>query len=440
MGTLGATLRALYAHRWQLPVLLLVMGAVLRLAWALPMLSQSYADGEIPNAAIAFARTGTIADAFQPGQGPTAHVLPVPVIYAGLVYRVLGVQSPAAELVLVVAAVGAVVGSFGLLYLCFGIMGTDRRMRLLALALLCLVPVNLVVEVAYFRIWEGGISVALGSAFLYALLRLEQRPDVGWRPVTAMALLAALIFFINPVVGVGVYVCALVFLVDRLPARRWPGAALIAALALVLVIGPWALRNQAVMGQPILLRSNFGLELALGNHPAAVNAADPRQVFRERLVEIHPFASKSAYAAMQAEGGEIAYANALGDEAKAWISANPKDFARLTARHVTELYFPPSWQWNIYAGNENAGVGESRFIGLMAAAGLAGALWAAVAAWRRYRFAVIMLLMPALPYAIVQPVLRYRYVIFALTVYFAADLAGRLLARTRWAMPVPATR
>lgn len=426
----GAT-RRLIAHPWLLPLLLLILGAVIRLAVVAPILISTPAEGELPNVAIAFATKGELAGAFRPEQGPTAHVLPIPALYAGLVYRALGVRSRPAELLLVIGATGCVLATFALLYRCFGLVGMPRAARLVALAGLCLFPVNLELETVQFRIWDTALGLLAAFACLYLLLVLERAPRLGTFQISVMAIAAALTFFINPALGLAIYLCSLLVLVERLPVSRWPGAIAIATMALLVVLGPWALRNQAVMGEAIPLRSNFGLELALGNHPAALAGSDQRQVFRNRLVEIHPYASAAAFARMQQAGGEVAYAKMLGRQAKDWIAENPIGFLKLSARHLCQYFFPPQWQWNIYMGREGFGRSETVIISVLAAAGLIGAAVAAVLSWRRYRFAIIVMLIPVLPYAIVQPVLRYRYIVFALTLFFAADLYWRLLAFTR---------
>lgn len=411
-----------------LPVLLLMLGALMRLVWTVASLPDSFAEGEIANVAIAYAETGILADSFRAQQGPTAHVLPFPPVYAGLVYRMLGIRSVPAELVLATSSIGLVMISYAAYYLAFGLMGTPRPWRLAGLALLCLVPLNRGLEAETFRIWEGGLSVAIAACFLWALLTIERRPTIGWGLVAGMAIAAAALFFISPALGLAAYSGSLLLLMARLPARRWPGAVAIAIAALALFIAPWMARNAVVMGEAIPLRSNFGLELALANHPAALANSDPRQVFRDRLDEIHPFESDVAFAAMQAAGGEAAYARKLGDAAKAWIATHPADFARLCARHFRDYFFPPEWLWNIYSTASQGTSVKALINAALSIAALAGAGVAGFVAWRRYRFAILMLVLPTLPYLIVQPVLRYRYIIYALSVFFAVDLAGRLWA------------
>lgn len=427
MAVIG-TVRRVIGWR-HLPLALLVAGALLRLGWAIALLPESHAEGEIANVATAYAKTGVLADPFRPGQGPTAHVLPLPPVFAGLVYRGLGIHSVPAELVLALVATAVVIASFALFYKAFGLIGTPRPFRLLGLAILCLVPLNISLEVESFRIWEGGLSAALAGFALLALLTLERRPQIGWGAIAGMAVVLGGLFFISPPLGLAAYLGSLLLLIDRLPLRRWPGATVLAVAGLALFVLPWGWRNAVVMGEALPLRSNFGLELALGNHPAALDTGNRRQVFRDRLEAIHPFESDAAFGALKAAGGEIAYARLKGAEARAWIDANPQGFATLCLHHLRDFFFPPAWLWNIYSDAGRAPALKALAHGALSAAALLGALVAGFAAWRRYRFPILMLLVPVLPYIIVQPVLRYRYIIYALSVAFAVDLAARVWAR-----------
>ena len=422
---------AILARGWLLPALLLALGLSARLGWLLVTEPHGYAQGEMANVAIAFAKTGTLADAYRPGQGPTAHVLPLPPLYAGLIYRAFGIRSAVSEAILAAASIGMVLLSFALLYRVFGEMGTSRAGLLLGLATACLLPLNFALEVVGFRIWEGALATVLGLAFLYALLRLDHAAEIGTRTIALMSLAAAVLFFVSPALGLAGYACSLLLLVDRLPVKRWPAALAIAAAALVIVIGPWAVRNQSVLGEPVLLRSNFGLELAIGNHPAAATTSDDGKAFRARLDEVHPFQSQAAFDAMQRAGGEVAYARQLGATARAWIAENPAAFARLSLKHIQQYFFPPAWQWSIYSDPGRALRSKVALHWAVTAVGLAGALFALFRATRRYRYAVTFLLVPALMYAITQPVPRYRYIMYGLTLFFAGDLIGYLLTWSR---------
>ena len=60
----------------------------------------SGAAGEAFNVARAIAQGRGFADAYQIGQGPTAHLLPVSPMIGGMVYRLFGVNSNLSELIL----------------------------------------------------------------------------------------------------------------------------------------------------------------------------------------------------------------------------------------------------------------------------------------------------------------------------------------------------
>jgi hypothetical protein len=425
-GWIGRLAGSSFWASWRLPAALLAAGFLIRFGRALGMLDVS-AQHEAFNMAVSFARTGVLGDSFAPGQGPTAHVLPITPLWAGYVYRWLGVQSFAAELVLATAAIACVIGSLLFLYRAFGLIGTPRPARLAALAFLALVPLQFTLEIREFRIWEGALAVCLAHAGLWALLRLERAAQISWPAITGMGVLAATLFFTSPPMGLGLYLCCAWLLLEKCPPRQWPGAALVAAVALGLFVVPWAVRNNRALGAPVWLRPNFGLELALAYHPGAVTD-DPGKAFYERWRAVHPFASRLTVARMQAAGGEVAYARALGDETRAWISAHPAQAAMLTLRHARDYLLPPPYVWR-YEKDRRVALAWSAVHSIIGALGFAGMVVALVAGWRRYRLPALLMVATALPYFLVQPVIRYRYLIAGLLVMFAADLVARVVRR-----------
>jgi hypothetical protein len=416
-------LATLLRWRW-LPAALLLAGVAERLVWALLAPDVPF-SGEPMEVALTLLEKGEFADAYGEGSGPSAHVMPLMPLLVASVYGLLGLHTPASNAALTLFAITCAMASYGFVYRAFGLMGTPRPFRLAGLAVLCLAPLNIHLEVRDFRVWEGGLATMLASGGLLMLLVAQrQGASATWGTVARLAGLAALLFFINPPLGLGLYLCCLLVMIDRLPPRRWLGSASIAVAALALLIGPWAWRNSQALGEPVLLRSNLGLELALANHPAAVDPADPRAVFLDRLHTIHPFASEAARLELAVVGGELAYARARGREAWNWIASHPGAFARLCLRHAREYFLPPAWLWRIFTPSP-AAEAKAFVHGVIGTLGLAGALVAGIAAWRRYRLAIIMLLAPSAIYMITQPVLRYRYIVFSLLVMFMADLLAR---------------
>lgn len=422
--------------------LLLALGLALRLVWmvAVNAVTAPIDVGEATHAALAFARTGQIADAFFPGQGPTAHLLPTMVVLAGGMLRLFGAQ---ANLVLAAWALAQSFASFLLLRALFARIGTDRAALRGGLAILCLLPVLAPQETCDFRFWEGALGLCLAAANLLLLERLERldrESTPRWRALLAAAALAAFTFFVSPPAGVAVALCWAVYALRRLPPRRTLAFAAAGATALALLIAPWMLRNERALGQPIALRSNFGLETAVANHPAALSGAPRAEVFRARMLAIHPFDNPPAIAALRSAGGEIAYSAKLGRETRAWIAAHPGDFLRLSLRHYRQFYVPDAWQLR-FTNWPHLIQPRAIVMQLVGILGLAGLAWGLVRRRPFYRYLALYVATAGLPYALVQPIPRYSYLVYGLLAYCAAQLLADLatgLARHRRRANLPA--
>lgn len=424
-------------ERWLAPLLIVAAGMALRVLWVAVRGPEWTAGGEAFNAAVGYARNGYLSDAYGPGQGYTAHVSVIPAIIAGTVYRTFGVATMVSEIILGAWALSLVAISYLFTFRAFILAGVPRSAGLLGLAACAFLPLNFIDESVTYRVWEGGLAAALGAIIFHLVVRYDRTEAVGWSQVLLLSVLTALLFFINPAFGLAAYLACLVLTVRRLPLRRWLPVGLVAALALALVLTPWAVRNQHVIGAPVLLRSNFGLELALANHPAAAGPGDQRAVFVQRLEQIHPYESRAALARVR-QVGEVAYAQQLGATAKAWMAAHPLDVARLMLRHLGQYFFPPAWLWHIY-DDESVAVGAKQ--AMFWAVSLFGLLGIGLGALRRRErlfYLAIMALAPCLPYVIVQPVLRYRYLVYAPLLFFGAYLATELLRMAWRSPPAPA--
>jgi uncharacterized membrane protein len=402
-------------------ILICLAGAIVeRLVWlgATGGILAERSVGEAARVARSIAGGGGFADAFFAGQGPTAHLLPLPPLVAGGLFTLLGIDSPAATLVLIAWSLAQSLGSFLLLALLWQRLGASRGTLVSTIALLALCPVFAAQDALDFRYWEGGLAACLGAMNLLLLERFWRTPP-STRALLGVAGLTALTFFVSPPVGLAVDACWALFALNTLPVKRSISFAGSAAAALTLFLVPWALRNQAQFGTPILLRSNFGLEIALASHPGALAGEDPELRFERRLHAIHPY--HGAAPAFQAAGGEVAYAEALGRDTRRWIATHPGAFARLCLRHLREFFFPRPWQWN-YSDWIRLQEPRAWITGVINALGLLGL---AIGVVRRRRFHAMLALYVALvaaPYAIVQPIPRYTYLVYPLLAFAAFDL------------------
>jgi hypothetical protein len=431
-GIIGAQAEsALQATRgWT--VRLVLAGLLLRVTWLalVGALIHPLQLGEASQAADTLAHTGTLADAFAPGSGPTAHLMPATVVIAAAVQRTFGGDAALANLLLSLWALGQIALVWLMARALFAGAGWRPAALIGGLALLCLLPAHIAQEVADFRVWEGGLATLLGLTNLWLIVTLDQREEIAAQPLLIGAALSAFTFFVSPTTGLAVDACWAWLALRRLPFRRTLAFAATAAAALALVLAPWVLRNAQVMGKPIVLRDNFGLEIALANYPGALDPADPHVESQARMRAIHPYQNPAVLARLHASGGEIAYAQSLGRETGAWIRANPLDFARLALRHYRQFYIPDRWQgamtnWGAFP------TPRIDMIRLVAVLGLAGLLVGLVRRRRFYGLFALYLALAGLPYALVQPVPRYAYVIWPLLAFLAARLIADIFARLK---------
>jgi hypothetical protein len=419
--------RSLERARPLLVAIILLLGAALRLWWIFRKpLDTSFASEPVMVAA-SLALDGEFANAFHEGSGPTAHLSPVMPLIIAAVYKLFGVMTPTSELLLALGAAGLGLWAGYLCYRIFGQLGSPLPARLAALAAMLLIPISLQTDVIEVRVWEVPLATCLLFLFTLGILRADRLQALSLRDITLRSFFAGFIFLVSPVAGLAAFGMLGLLVLNKVDWRRWAAAALLAVAALGVVNAPWVIRNFIAFGEFIPTRSNFGLELALSNHPGALSSQDPPLIYKSRLEEIHPRATDRTYQAMRTAGGELAYNRQLGDEAKQWIKDNPSDALALWARHGVQLFFPPEWFWRLWGSEKPVAVGIRQLIIWPAsAAGLATLIWLAIGL-RRYRYLACLMVLSALPYVMVQPILRYRYMVAGLLMFFAFDGAVRAL-------------
>ncbi len=424
--------RFLERHERAAFALLLVMGLLARAAWVSqnnrlgPLVCESY------NAAICFARTGGICDTYMPGQGPTATATPVMPVIDGLVYRAFGVGSRASETLLTAFSLAVLCGTLVALYLVFRRLRLPIEWRLTALAAALLLPINFKWETVSMRLFEGGLAAGILALSLLIVMRLDERPQLlRPRDFVLPAVLVGFLALINPPAALGSYGALGILILKRVPLRRWPAVALVMIVGLAVFVVPWGLRNEHVLGRFIPSRSNFPLEHAIGFYAEAVSPAYPAAVIVRRGAAVHPYTSdpNGAGRAEFARIGEIAYMDRLAAETSAWERAHPIDAVRLAARHLTEFWLPPRWSFTLFGNAAPLVATRQAFIWATTLAAFAAVAWRLVQTpLGPGLYLACALLIPSLPYALVQPVQRYRYLVVLLTYFLAADFLARLAA------------
>jgi hypothetical protein len=187
------------------------------------------------------------------------------------------------------------------------------------------------------------------------------------------------------------------------------------------------------LGAPIFLRDNLGLELALSNHSGAVHPADAHGAYLTRFDEIHPM--RMAAGELEANGGEVAYYHTLSQQVQDWIAAHPWEFLRLCGRRLIEFILPPRWLWSPMGDVPTRQIGLRQLAVWAGALGGLATLFVMAPRQRPYAYILVAVLGCSLIYTVVQPCLRYRYMISTVLVFCAFDGAFRLIAHIRANVP-----
>lgn len=419
-------MRQFWKHSAFAFLLLFVLAASVRVLYVRVSLSKNGngagAGAEMERAAVSLARTGELASVYDDETGPSAHVAPLYPYYLALVYRVFGLPGDSGRLAQQLLSVLIVSFSIALLPL------LARRLRLspwtgLAAALgMALAPLNLWVECSGG--WEQPVSALalLGLVFAFAVLH-----DQEWRSVWSLCLTGLLVGILAllspsllPMVAIAVVG---EWLVQSARTRVFVGSLAIAVVAGVCV-APWMYRNHVEVGSACL-RSNFGLELWVGNNPQAngrtfgTHAEDPRNL----LFAIHPYSNASERARLKVVG-EAAYMREKQAQAVAWITAHPAEFAGLCLERVRIFWFPSAELWppSTPAREMKAALWSLTGLGTMVGLFLLFV--------RRHPHAVLLLaaaIGPSLVYLITHVDSRYRYPIFAVSMLLCIEAVQQLL-------------
>ncbi|HTT65730.1 MAG TPA: glycosyltransferase family 39 protein [Bryobacteraceae bacterium] len=174
-------------------------------------------------------------------------------------------------------------------------------------------------------VWDTSLSALIFALIMLASMRLlESERVAAWAGYGALWGIGAMI---NASI-----VSTLPFLLGwdakalRARSGRWLKLTVVALLLFAVVIAPWFIRNYAVFHRLILFRSNFGLELWLGNNN------DNPGIWAWWLHPNDDDKERRLYVGL----GEIAYMNLKQKEAVAWIRQHPAGFVEQTFRRFVD--------------------------------------------------------------------------------------------------------
>jgi hypothetical protein len=401
-------------------LVLIALGCLLRELW---ILHRPHAQEPSPAFYIAraLAEGRGFSEAFGPGTGPTAHLMPTTPLFAAMAYKLFGVGAPVAEIVLGAWALSQFALSVFLADRVMGELGASRWGRLAGVAVVCVLPLQFPLEAVRFRVWEVGVATCALLAITLATLRLDKRPTIGRWPPLLLGLANGVTFVISPTAAIATSGVIGLFFLRRLPVRRWVAPVLAAVAVAATVLVPWGMRNEHVLGKFVPLRTGEGISLAIGYNPTRLHATDRLADELRRHEQVSPMHEGEARR-RYLQIGEVAYNAELRQEATAWMKAHPGEAWALRARNAVEFYAPPEWAWIRLTAGDIKLLGLRHFVVVLSAIlGLLALVAGALARRPRWLYLFPALLLPSLPYIATFPLLRYRYCVSTLLILLAVE-------------------
>lgn len=340
--------------------------------------------------------------------GPTAWMGPVyPLVLAGI-FRIFGIYSTAsAYAILSLNCVFAALTYVPLRFVARTAFG-DKTGTAAAWAW-ALFPYSF--QFAAGLVWPTALDAFLSTSVLALTIGLERRFRLQrwllWGATWAILALT------EPSLLLGLPVCGL-WLMYRLRRRGFPWIffwrTALAALAFVVIVSPWFVRNQRVFGRFVPFRSNFWLVFYQGN------TSDTFDLYPDWANPPHNSAEMAQYASL----GEFGYMDLKHQQAIAAVRANSLGFLVATVRRVVYTW---TGYWNLSAAYRRIepfalpNVLMATLLTVLAIRGLIFTLRRA----RRFAFLFIGLL-ALLPgaYYVTHPSMEYRHAMDPVLVVLAA--------------------
>jgi hypothetical protein len=318
-------------------LVLLFLGTAVRLvASAYAGVNRTPVSCEAVNIGISLAKTGSYADAYGAGVGPTAHCAPLQPLFLSAFFDLFGVNARAHFAINTAASIASAL-AFALLP---------------ALALACELPVfcgvlgglaGALLPFNFYYQVRGNFDQPFTAAAFVALCILfcqtrRKARFTKWRGA-ALGVAAGLGCLLSPVMVPVMVAWVIIMVVEH---RRQLGRMVIfsalAAVCFLATVSPWAIRNYEVLGALIWTRSDFWLEMnASNNNLMTAN--------EEINLSLPDYALFSPYTgdiqrAKEKRLGELAYMQTKKQQFLGWLQNHKQRFLTLTAQRFRLFWFP----------------------------------------------------------------------------------------------------
>jgi hypothetical protein len=272
-------------------------------------------------------------------------------------------------------------------------------------------------------IWDTSMAALFLALIFWSTLAMhEAQTTRSWAGYGALWAIGVLI---NPaVLSLFPFLVGWVVWESRRDGAPWTKFASATILIFAIALVPWTIRNYRVFGKFIVLRSNFGLELWLGNNPSVPDSWSPWMHPNDNLQEAVKYKTM----------GEIAYMAEKQHQAFAFMRMHPMDTLQFTFHRFVNNWLAvsdsplDSWAYSPY------------YLKLFMVMNVLLSLFTLLGALFAYRtgntaafpYAMVLLIFPLVFY-VTHASLRYRFpmdpIMMVLSAYGVAQSICYLRAR-----------
>jgi 4-amino-4-deoxy-L-arabinose transferase-like glycosyltransferase len=268
--------------------------------------------------------------------GPTVWFTPIyPYLLAGI-FKLFGVYSYTSNIVIRLLDNAFSAFTCWPVY-AIGARAFSKRVGVAAAWIWVVFPMSLFFSTIW--VWDTALSALMVALIVAATLQVRGSARLSsWIGYGALWAAGAMV---NPSV-VSILPPLALWAIWPLRRELLPAGKLVMASSLIFIAGiaPWTIRNYVVFHKFIPLRSNFGLELWLGNNPGVPDSWSPW---------LHPNDDPSE-AARYARMTEIPYMQEKQAEALQFIRTHPLDALNFTLHRFSNNWIgldqPPAEIWN----------------------------------------------------------------------------------------------
>jgi hypothetical protein len=284
-------------------------------------------------------------------------------------------------------------------------------------------------------IWDTALTALVFLLIFWATLALRgNRSVLPWAGYGALWVTGGLV---NPsILSLFPFFLGWLAWNERKEAGPWVKHAAVVILVFAIGLAPWTIRNYRVFGKLIVLRSNFGLELWLGNNPDVV----------ENLSQLSHPNDNPEEGERYKRMGEMAYMAEKQHQALTFMRTHPRETLNYTFHRFVNIWLSQTDSlldvWPTASLYVKAVITFNCLLSLLS---LLGVLYA-----HRSRHAdaapygMVLLIFPLVFY-LTHSSQRYRFPMDAIVVVLAASSVARLISlvrfgparKTRVAAPIP---